>query len=105
MRRHIVVCSIALLLAWSEGARAQTPRDSAPAGICFHAQPMPACSAFVLTNFGSYVVLGSNQPNSGTGTPLRVVADWGLMFNASARDAIGGCLFSPAGPDRLGVRP
>jgi hypothetical protein len=105
MRRLIVLC-IALLLAWSEAAPAQAARDSAagggPRGLCYRAQPKPGCSAFVLTNFGSYVVLG--RAASGN-TPLRAVADWGLMFNVSARDAVGASVFVSADRDGFGLGP
>jgi hypothetical protein len=39
-----------------------------------------------VTTFGAYVVVAGKTNND---TPLRAVADWGLMFNVSDRDAIG----------------
>ncbi len=48
------------------------------------------CIAFILTNFGSYLVLGRDETGA---TPLREVADWGLMFNVGTRDAIGASAF------------
>lgn len=105
MRRPIVLC-IALLLAWSEAGRAQAVRDSAvgaaPRSLCYRARPKPGCSAFVLTNFGSYLVLG--RAASGN-TPLRAVADWGLMVNVSARDAVGASVFVSADRDGYGLGP
>jgi hypothetical protein len=90
-----------LLLAWSEPALAQGAQDSAAgppaAPLCYRARPKPACSAFVITNFGGYVVLGGDQLND---TPFREVADWGLMVNVGTRDALGGSVF--ASLDRLG---
>src|SRR6266571_5582274 len=107
MRRLILLPSMALLLAWSEGAQAQAARDSgaggAAGGLCYRARPRLACSAFVLTNFGSYVVLGGGE--SGSGTPLRAVADWGLMVNVSPRDAIGGSIFLSAELQGVGLGP
>ncbi len=107
MRRHILLCSTALLLAWSQRAPAQAAPNSgasgAPGGLCYRARPRPACSAFVLTNFGSYVVLGRDE--TGGEVPLLAVADWGLMFNVSARDAIGASVFARAGPGGFSLGP
>jgi len=89
--RQLTLLFIALLLAWSEPALAQ----GAP--LCYRARPRPACSAFVFTNFGGYLVLGGDTFND---TPLREVADWGVMVNATARDAVGASVF--ASLDRLG---
>jgi hypothetical protein len=49
----------------------------------------------LVTNFGTYVVLGqpSTGPLNGLGS-LRGVADWGVMVNLSARDAIGASVFA-----------
>ncbi len=89
------------LLVWSENAPAQAARDSAggrpTTPLCYRARPKPACSAFILTNFGGYLVLGGDESND---TPLREVADWGVMANVSARDALGASVF--ASLDRLG---
>ena len=99
--RQLTLLFIALLLAWSEPAPAQNAQDSAsappPAPLCYRARPKPACSAFVFTNFGGYLVLGGDTFND---TPLREVADWGVMVNATARDAVGASVF--ASLDRLG---
>lgn len=54
--------------------------------FCFRGRPRPACSAFAVTTFGSYVVVAGRTSRD---TRLRAVADWGLMFNVSDRDAIG----------------
>ena len=103
MHRLIILC-ILLPLAWFEEVPAQAAQDStatqAPSPLCYRARPKPACSAFLLTNFGSYVVLGRDDIND---TRWREVADWGLMANITTRDAIGGSVF--ASLDRLGVRP
>src|SRR5919198_3809854 len=90
MRRLTV--SILTLLAWCTAVSAQTP-----APLCFRARPRPACSAFLVTNFGSYVVLGADPVDD---TPFREIADWGVMVNTSPRDAVGGSVF--ASLDRLG---
>ena len=98
--RHLCLLGISLLLAWSEPAPAQGAQDSRatpPVPLCYRARPKPACSAFVITNFGGYVVLGRDQFYD---TPFREVADWGLMANVGTRDALGGSVF--ASLDRLG---
>src|SRR2546428_12205988 len=91
-----------LLLACFARVSAQAGPDSTaahtPAPLCYRARPKPTCSAFLLTNFGSYVVLGRDEFND---TRLREVADWGLMANITTRDAIGGSGF--AGLDPPGV--
>ena len=98
MRSFTLAC-IALLTTWSETAPAQAFPDSAPArapgSLCYRAQPKPACSAFLLTNFGSYLVIGQPQtgPLYGLG-PLRGVADWGVMVNLGGRDAAGVSVFA-----------
>ena len=93
MCRRILLCSVGLLPVWSVGAQAQAARDSAagraPGGLCYRAQPKPGCSAFVLTNFGTYVVLGKDDRGS-----IRPVADWGFMVNVGARDAVGASVFA-----------
>src|SRR3989442_4637135 len=98
MHRLIILC-ILLPLAWFEEVPAQAAQDStatqAPSPLCYRARPKPACSAFLLTNFGSYVVLGRDDIND---TRWREVADWGLMANITTRDAIGGSVV--ASPDR-----
>src|SRR5690349_23875658 len=88
--RRLTVLSIALLLAGSEAAPAQT-------SLCYRARPKPACSGFAFTNFGGYMVLGSDITGD---TPLREVADWGVMANVDSRNAIGASVF--ASLDRLG---
>ena len=99
--RHLSLLCIPLLLAWSEPAPAQGAQDSVAdrqaAPLCYRARPKPACSAFILTDFGGYLVLGGDESND---TPLREVADWGVMANVSARDALGASVF--ASLDRLG---
>ena len=99
--RQLTLLSISLLLAWPEKAPAQGAQDSAAgqptATLCYRARPKPVCSAFVFTNLGGYLVLGGDTFND---TPLREVADWGVMVNVAARDAVGASLF--ASLDRLG---
>ena len=75
--RRVTLLSIPLLLAWSKTAPAQQ-------SFCYRARPKPACSAFAFTNFGGYLVLGSDLTGD---TPLREVADWGVMANLDARNA------------------
>ena len=81
----------------SSQAAQDSTAGQTPTPLCYHARPKPACSAFILTNFGGYLVLGRDEIND---TPLRDVADWGLMVNVSTRDAIGASVF--ASLDRLG---
>ena len=99
--RQLTLLSISVLLAWPEKAPAQGAQDSAAgqptAPLCYRARPKPVCSAFVFTNLGGYLVLGGDTFND---TPLREVADWGVMVNVAARDAVGASLF--ASLDRLG---
>jgi len=93
MRRRTLLW-FPLLLGWSETAPAQEAQPS----FCYRARPKPACSAFAFTNFGTYVLLGSD--NASGDTPLRAVADWGVMANVDSRNAIGASVF--ASLDRLG---
>ena len=93
MRRRTLLW-FPLLLGWSETAPAQGAQSS----FCYRARPKPACSAFVFTNFGTYLLLGSDITNGDT--PARAVADWGVMANVGSRNAIGASLF--ASLDRLG---
>src|SRR5437867_176223 len=91
MRRLTLFC-IPLVLAWSEMLPAQAARDSSAAGqrptpLCYRARPKPACSAFILTNFGGYAVTGD--------FPVGVVVDWGWMANVSTRSAIGTAVDRP----------
>ena len=94
MRRRTLLW-IPLLLGWSETAPAQEAQPS----FCYRARPKPVCSAFAFTNFGTYLVLGSDITSGDT--PLRGVADWGVMANVDSRNAIGASVF--ASLDRLGV--
>src|SRR3989442_9392290 len=105
MRRLTLLCTASLLACFAR-VSAQAAPDSTvartPTPLCYRARPKPACSAFVLTNFGSYVVLGRDEIND---TPWREVADWGLMANVTTRDAIGGAGFARPGPPRVAHRP
>lgn len=100
MRRLMQVC-VPLLLTCAESVAGQALPDSTtvqpPPPFCYRARPRPACSGFMLTNYGGYLVLGRDVLDD---TPFREVADWGLMANVSDRDAVGASLF--ASLDRLG---
>src|SRR2546422_8822497 len=101
MRGLTLLCPVLLLACFARVSAQAGPDSTAahtPAPLCYRARPKPTCSAFLLTNFGSYVVLGRDEFND---TRLREVADWGLMANITTRDAIGGAGF--ANLDRLGV--
>ncbi len=93
MRRRTLLW-FPLLLGWSETAPAQEAQSS----FCYRARPKPACSAFAFTNFGTYLVLGSDIATGDT--PVRALADWGVMANVDSRNAIGASVF--ASLDRLG---
>jgi len=93
MRRRTLLW-FPLLLGWSETAPAQEAQSS----FCYRARPKPECSAFAFTNFGTYLVLGSDIKSGDT--PVRAVADWGVMANVDSRNAIGASVF--ASLDRLG---
>ena len=94
--RQLTLLFIALLLAWSEPA----PAQGAP--LCYRARPRPACSAFVFTNFGAYLVLSQDGTND---TPFREVADWGFMANVTPRDAVGASVFASLDPLGFGLGP
>ena len=70
--------------------------------FCYHARPKPACSAFAFTSFGPYLLLGGDRY---AGTPLREVADWGVMVNAGTKDAIGGSVFASLDRDGFTLGP
>src|SRR5215831_20376816 len=75
---------------------------AAPGGLqaqlCYHARPQPDCSAFIVTHFGGYVLLGRDVWGD---APFREVADWGVMVNAGQHDALGGSVV--ASLDRAGL--
>jgi len=54
------------------------------AQVCYNGRPKPACTAYVITNFGAYLLLGPDDWGDG---PWREVADWGAMVNVSQKDA------------------
>src|SRR5438445_6966472 len=100
MRGLPLLCPFLLLACFARVSAQAGPDSTAahtPSPRGCRARPKPTCSAFLLTNFGSYVVLGRDEFND---TRLREVADWGLMANITTRDAIGGSVF--ANLDRLG---
>src|SRR5256885_14041997 len=103
--RGLTLLGLVLLLACFARVSPQAGPDSTaartPAPLCYRARPKPTCSAFLLTNFGSYVVLGRDEFND---TRLREVADWGLMANITTRDAIGGSGFADLGRPRVALR-
>ena len=66
--------------------------------LCYHARPKPACSAFVFTSFGGYLLFGRDVTGS---SAYREVADWGAMVNLGEKDAVGGSVF--ASFDRAGL--
>jgi len=54
--------------------------------FCFRARPAPRCQWFLVTNAGVYVPYGG-----------RAILDYGVMFNTSQRDAVGGSLLVSMG--------
>lgn len=69
-------------------ARFQTS-DREAGRPCYRAQPAPECSVFFITNAGGYVNPGASRG----GTPFRAIVDWGVMVNATPRNAIGASWF------------
>jgi hypothetical protein len=84
---------LSLLLAVPVALSAQ---GAAP--LCYHARPKAHCGAFLLTDFGGYVLVSKDDWG---GTSYREVADWGAMVNVGAKDAVGGSVF--ASLDRAGL--
>ena len=84
--RSIASLVVPLLVAGSAGLTAQ----EAPASLCYKARPKPACSSFAFTNFGAYMTIRDELG----GTPLREVADWGVMLNVGRRNAVGVSVFA-----------
>ena len=64
--------------------------EAGPGALCWRAGPIEHCRAMMLTNYGGYLQ-HSTVPG---GEPLRVVADWGVLVNVSARNAVGASLFA-----------
>src|SRR5262245_21138040 len=88
----------ALLLAATAPLSAQTV--PAPHPMCYRARPKPECSGFLFTNFGTFVTLGGNPQG---GTPLRAVADWGVMANVGRHNALGISVFPSIDANTLQV--
>lgn len=63
-----------------------------PSALSWRGGPTERCRAMILTNFGGY--LQSGQTSSGS---IRAVADWGVLVNVRARDAVGASLFASVG--------
>ena len=84
---------LSLLLAGPVGLAAQ-----AAASLCYHARPKADCGAFLLTNFGGYLMVGKDDWGD---SHVREVADWGAMVNVGEKDAVGGSVF--ASVDRAGL--
>jgi hypothetical protein len=87
------VTALLLLLA---GPAVLSGQDAAP--LCYHPRPRADCGAFLLTNFGGYLLVGKDDWG---GSPYREVADWGAMVNVGKKDAVGGSVF--ASFDRAGL--
>jgi len=101
MRAFVCVALVAVSTAAPLAAQDSTA-SGAPGQLCFRAKPKPACSAFLLTNFGGYLALGRDQSG---GTPLRGIADFGFMVNVTTRDAIGASVFASLDRDGFNVGP
>jgi hypothetical protein len=87
------VTALLLLLA---GPVALSAQGGAP--LCYHARPKADCGAFLLTNFGAYLLVGKDDWGD---SHVREVADWGAMVNVGEKDAVGGSVF--ASVDRAGL--
>jgi hypothetical protein len=91
----------ALGLLLLSGQATLSAQDSTTS-LCYHARPKPACSAFAFTSFGPYLMLGGGTYG---GTPWREVADWGVMFNAGTKHAVGGSVFASLDRDGFALGP
>lgn len=89
MRRQCQFILLCTLL--SEPVAAQ--QGVSPGTLCWRAQPIERCRTMILTNFGGYIVSGS-QPLGGDGASVRAVADYGVLVNVGARSAVGMSLFA-----------
>lgn len=87
-----------MLLTAAAVALAQTlqAQDS-----CFVAKPAPKCSVFFFTNAGGYL----KPPRRNGSSPYRVLIDWGVMANASPRNAIGASWFVTLDEDEFTTGP
>ncbi len=88
--------AVTALLLLTAGPVALSAQAAAP--LCYHARPKADCGAFLLTNFGGYVLVGKDDWGN---SPYREVADWGAMVNVGEKDAVGGSVF--ASLDREGL--
>ena len=96
------VCIVLVLSTVAPLAAQDSTAQSAPGPLCLHARPKPRCSAFFLTNVGTYVVLGGGN---GSETSLRGVLDYGFMVNVNTRDAFGGSVFGSLDGDGFALGP
>jgi len=74
-----------------------------PCDFCWRAQPREHCRANILTDFGVYYVVTGIQ--SGDGQPMRAVADYGVLVNVDAKNALGVSLFASFDTDELIIGP
>jgi hypothetical protein len=88
--------ALTILLLLLAGPVALFAQGSAP--LCYHARPKADCGAFLLTNFGAYLLVGKDDWGD---SPFREVADWGAMVNVGEKDAVGGSVFATF--DRAGL--
>lgn len=96
MRHLSAFCLLSLAGPAALSAQAST------SPLCYHALPRPACSAFVFTSFGGYLLLGRDAFGS---SAYREVADWGAMVNLGEKDAVGGSVFASLDRDGFALGP
>ncbi|HKC40643.1 MAG TPA: hypothetical protein VKC15_13950 [Gemmatimonadales bacterium] len=101
MRASISVALVVVTTVTRLAAQGSTALTS-PGRLCLHAEPKPACSVFLLTNAGAYVMFSGNSSGE---TAARGVLDYGFMVNLNTRDAIGGSLFASVDRDGFAVGP
>jgi len=73
----------------SEFAESSSAAQTGNCTFCWRNRPIEHCRAMILTNFGGYL----QKSTISGGEPLRVVADWGVLVNIGARDAVGASFF------------
>jgi len=82
------------------GVLPQAP-SRGPENLCYRARPAPECRVFFITNAGGYINPGAYRG----GTPFRAILDWGVMVNASPRNAIGASWFVSLDEDDFTTGP
>ncbi len=83
MHRHLpALLGFAALVGVAANAEGQGRSPTRP--FCWTAHPAPTCRLFLVTNVGGYGTTSGGLDKGG-----HLVADWGVMVNASRYDALG----------------